>query len=200
MIIINHMENYALVCETIRFIKEMFCDIFDGHDVDHSLRVYNNAMLIIESIPECDALCVSLAALLHDVDDHKLFETKNNYNARYFLSSHHLEENYIDTICSTINAVSFSQNKGISPPTIEGKIVQDADRLDAIGAIGIARTFTFSGAHGRGLEASVQHFYDKLFLLKESMNTEKAKEMATARHIYMKNYLEQLQQETNGLY
>ena len=96
--------------------------------------------------------------------------------------------------------MSFSKNKGVIPATIEGRIVQDADRLDAIGAVGIARTFAYSGAHGRGMEASVQHFHEKLLLLKSSMNTEKAKEIAIERHNYMLHFLEQLLQETNGVY
>lgn len=194
------MDNNILIDETKEYIREKFSTTFDGHDADHSLRVYNNAMLICKSFSDCDVLSVSLAALLHDVDDYKLFNTENNENARLFLSKCHLRADFIDNICCIINAVSFSKNKGAVPSTIEGRIVQDADRLDAIGAVGIARTFAYSGAHGRGMEASVQHFHEKLLLLKNSMNTEKAKEIAIERHNYMLHFLEQLLQETNGVY
>ena len=98
---------------------------------------------------------------------------------------------------NVINGVSFSKNRDKHPETLEGKIVQDADRLDAIGAIGIARTFAFGGKNGRSIEASVQHFHDKLLLLKDAMNTEEARNMAEARHACMVQFLSQLDQELN---
>ena len=140
---------------------------------------------------------VSLAALLHDADDHKLFRTDNNANARKFLLRQNLEEETINQIIAAINSVSFSQNRGKKPESFEGMIVQDADRLDAIGAIGIARTFAFGGEHGRTSDSSVQHFHDKLLLLKEEMNTEAAKKMAEDRHRFMEQYLLEYQKETD---
>ena len=92
--------------------------------------------------------------------------------------------------------MSLSKNRGKKPESLEGMIVQDADRLDAIGAIGIARTFAFGGEHGRTLDASIQHFHDKLLLLKNEMNTETAKKMAEDRHRFMEQYLIEYQKET----
>ena len=141
---------------------------------------------------------VSLAALLHDVDDHKLFDHENNENAREFLSNSGVPNEKIEEICSVINSVSFSKNRGKKPETLEGKIVQDADRLDAMGAIGIARTFAFGGEHGRSIEESVMHFHEKLLLLKDEMNTEAGKEMAEQRHAFLVDFLEEYQQETGS--
>ena len=117
-------------------------------------------------------------------------------NARKFLIRQNLEEETIKQIIAAINSVSFSQNRGKKPESLEGMIVQDADRLDAIGAIGIARTFAFGGEHGRTLDASIQHFHDKLLLLKNEMNTETAKKMAEDRHRFMEQYLIEYQKET----
>lgn len=193
------MNEASLVSEAQEYVKSIFKEIFDGHDYKHSFRVYKNAITIASSIEGCDLLIVSLGALLHDVDDHKLFKTKNNQNARFFLLSHNFNNEQTDRICEVINTVSFSQNRGLVPSTIEGKIVQDADRLDAIGAIGIARTFAYSGAHGKPLIASVNHFHDKLLLLKESMNTNKAKEIAESRHMFLESFLNELNKEIEGL-
>lgn len=193
------MKDDFLVSEAQSYVKDIFNEIVDGHDYKHSIRVYKNAMMIAESYPECDLLVVSLAALLHDVDDHKLFNTNNNKNARSFLLAHNIDEIQVEKICDVINSVSFSQNKGTMPNTLEGKIVQDADRLDAIGAIGIARTFAYSGTHGKPLIASVEHFYNKLLLLKETMNTNIAKEMAKSRHLFLENFINELDKETDGL-
>ena len=101
----------------------------------------------------------------------------------------------IEEICKVINGVSFSKNRGVQPETTEGKIVQDADRLDAMGAIGIARTFAFGGERGRSIEDSVQHFYDKLLLLKDEMNTEAGRQMAEERHDFMEQFLVELKKE-----
>ena len=102
----------------------------------------------------------------------------------------------INGICADINGVSFSQNKGRRPDTLEGQIVQDADRLDAIGAVGIARTFAYGGKHGRPLDSSIQHFYDKLLLLRETMNTAAARRMAEERHAFMESFLAAYHRET----
>ena len=167
-----------------------------GHDADHSMRVYKNALRITENEIACDMQVVSLAALLHDVDDHKLFATENQANARRFLEENQVPRQTIDRICDVIAAVSFSQNKGKVPDTPEGKIVQDADRLDAIGAIGIARTFAFGGEHGRPMSESVQHFHDKLLHLKALMNTETGRQMAEKRHAFLEKFLEEYLEET----
>ena len=189
--------NSLIIESIIKFIENLFKNNTDGHDANHSMRVYKNAMHLADCSPECDRQIVALAALLHDADDHKLFDTENNANARRFLEKHNLNAAEIEQICSIINEVSFSKNRGKKPQIIEGKIVQDADRLDAIGAIGIARTFAFGGKSGRTIEDSVQHFYDKLLLLKDGMNTEEAKRLAAARHEYMQCFIEKLNTEMN---
>ena len=124
-----------------QYVKTLFADRADGHDVAHTLRVYTNAMRIAQAEGLCDLEIVGLSALLHDADDYKLFQTENNANARMFLEEIGAPKKQIDQICRVINAVSFSKNRGKHPESLEGKIVQDADRLDAIGAVGIARTF-----------------------------------------------------------
>ena len=181
----------GIICKAIEYVKTLFSGNSDGHDANHTLRVYKNVQLLLKSYPEADSFISSLSALLHDVDDHKLFKTQNNDNARNFLQENGLSEELIENICEIINSVSFSKNKGKTPRTIEGQIVQDADRLDAIGAIGIARTFAYGGRTGRSLEDSIQHFYDKLLLLKDEMNTEAALKIAIMRHEYMDNFLKE---------
>ena len=177
------------------YIYDLFKGNSDGHDADHSIRVYQNACGIAEGYPNSNLMVISLAALLHDVDDHKLFHTENNENARTFMQNHRIEGETIEFICEVINGVSFSRNKGKHPENVEGKIVQDADRLDAIGAIGIARTFAYGGKKGRSLESSLQHFSDKLLLLKDEMNTEEAKRIAEIRHAYMQGFLTEIYEE-----
>lgn len=184
-----------IVWEAMEYVRTLFQGNSDGHDFDHTMRVYCTAMEIAETEPSCDKLIVALAALLHDADDYKLFETKNNANARIFLDSQNVDEATKVRICMAINSVSFSKNKGKCPELLEGKIVQDADRLDAIGAIGIARTFAYGGKHGRSLDSSIEHFHEKLLLLKGMMHTEKAKEMAEDRHAFMESFLQEWEKE-----
>ena len=185
-----------IIMKAKEYVEKLFCSDFGGHGADHTFRVYDNAMLLADKQPECDREVVALSALLHDVDDHKLFNTENNANARHFLEEHGISKDKTDEICSTINMVSFSKNRGKKPDTIEGKIVQDADRIDAIGAIGIARTFAYGGKAGRPLGDSIKHFYDKLLLLKEELNTDSAKELAQKRHDYMVEFLKEYYAET----
>ena len=178
------------------YIQDLFRENAGGHDADHTLRVYKNTLLIAESEPDCDVQIAALAALLHDADDHKLFSTENNANARAFLQENRLPQYEIDRICQVINSVSFSKNRGRAPETAEGKVVQDADRLDAMGAVGIARTFAFGGEHGRPLQESVQHFYDKLLKLKDLMNTETGRQLAERRHAFLEEFLREYLEET----
>lgn len=187
--------NEQLINNTISYIKALFAGNADGHDAEHSLRVYKNALAIASGYPECDLSLISLSALLHDVDDHKLFQTENNANARAFLEKQGVSESTIERIVTIINSVSFSKNKGKTPDTLEGKIVQDADRLDAMGAIGIARTFAYGGKKGRNLKDSVQHFYDKLLLLRDTLNTDEARVLADKRHTFMEQFLGELKEE-----
>ncbi len=189
------MKTDQLTQEAMSYIRALFRDNADGHGVDHTLRVWRNAMMIAEG-EACDPQIVSLAALLHDADDHKLFATENNANARHFLAEQGVPPETADRICEAVNAVSFSRNKGKRPETAEGRIVQDADRLDALGAVGIARTFAYGGKHGRAPADSIAHFHEKLLLLKDMMNTDRAKAMAEERHAFLEAFLKEWEQET----
>ena len=186
-----------IINAAIEYIRELFQNNANGHDAAHSLRVYRNAMQIAETEPGCNKPVVALTALLHDVDDHKLFRTENNANARAFLSGQCLDAQTIERIIGNINAVSFSRNQGARPETLDGAIVQDADRLDAMGAIGIARTFAYGCAHGRPLDDSIAHFHNKLLLLKDGMNTHAALRIAESRHAFLETFLEAYMRETS---
>ena len=181
----------------IEYIRRLFAENADGHGLEHALRVYRTALYLAKSAPAADPLVVALGALLHDADDHKLFHTEHNANARRFLTEQGVDPETADRICGAINAVSFSQNRGKRPETIEGQLIQDADRLDAIGAVGIARTFAYGGKHGRTPEDSIAHFHEKLLLLKDLMNTEQAKALAEERHAFMEAFLRQWDRETD---
>ena len=187
-----------IIKAAINYISVLFQNNSGGHDVSHTMRVYRNALAIAASEKKCDMEIVSLAALLHDADDHKLFHTVNNANARRFLKEHSVDPEKTERIINAINSVSFSQNRGKHPETPEGKIVQDADRLDAIGAVGIARTFAYGGEHGRSLDSSICHFHEKLLLLKDEMNTDTARELAEERHAFMLAFLKRYQEETDN--
>lgn len=194
------MDEKSIIRHAFEYIEELFAHDFGGHDAAHSKRVYHNALLIADTEPECNRFIVAMAALLHDVDDHKLFQTENNENAHSFLANHQIDPAQTDLICEVINGISFSKNRGVRPKTLEGKIVQDADRLDAIGAIGIARTFAFGGERKRPLNDSVQHFHDKLLHLKSEMSTAKGIQLAAERHSLMETFLEALEKELSGGY
>ena len=198
----------TLIEDAVVYIQDLFRTNAGGHDAEHTMRVYRNTIRIAESEPDCDIQIAALAALLHDADDHKLFNTTNNANARSFLEAHRVPQETIDRICKVINSVSFKQNKGKAPDTLEGKVVQDADRLDAMGAIGVARTFAYGGEHGRPMADSVGHFYDKLLRLNALMNTETGREMALQtetgremalqRHAFLEAFLEEYLAEEKG--
>ena len=188
------MQSDMVVAAAKQYIETLFAGNAGGHGADHTLRVYRIAMAIAES-EICDPDIVALAALLHDADDHKLFDTKDNANARAFLKGQNIPDEMADRICAAGNAVSFSQNRGKRPETIEGKIVQDADRLDAIGAVGVARTFAYGGEHGRSLDDSIAHFHEKLLLLKDEMNTETGRRLAEERHTFLLTFLAEYQKE-----
>lgn len=208
-----------VIASAMEYAKKFFERDFSGHDYYHSMRVYNIARIIAEQ-ENANIDIVSLAAILHDVDDRKLspdtYITKAN--AVKFLQKENVSDTMISRICSIIQEVSFQGNDSITPTTIEGKCVQDADRLDALGAIGIARTFAYGGNHNRAIyhpeispmigmtavncqthiSTSIDHFYEKLFLLKDMMNTECARNIAEKRERYMKEYIEEFMLEWNG--
>ena len=184
-----------LICSATDYARALFAGNADGHGFDHTMRVYRNAMEIARG-EDCDRRIVALSALLHDADDAKLFHTADNANARAFLNSHGADEEMTERILAAVNAVSFSKNRDRRPDTVEGQIVQDADRLDAIGAVGIARTFAYGGSHGRGPEDSIRHFHEKLLLLTDRMNTQTAKAMAADRHRFLLDFLKEWERET----
>ncbi len=178
------------------YVQGLFAEDSGGHDTTHTLRVYENAMKIASS-EECDMETVALAALLHDADDHKLFDTEDLYNARAFLRSAGISGDKEEKICRVISEVSFSANRDRAPSSIEAMIVRDADRLDAMGAIGVARTFAYGGLHGRKLSDSVEHFREKLLLLKDMMTTDMGREMAEKRHAFLEDFLREYEEETD---
>ena len=188
------------------FAKEIFSADSSGHDYHHTLRVWALARTIGAS-EGADMALVELSALLHDVDDHKISPdtAENKERAVGFLRAQDLEEERIRQIVRIIDQISFSRNT-LPPDTLEGRCVQDADRLDAIGAIGIARTFAFGGSHGRAMHdplgrdsgSSIAHFYDKLLLLKDRMNTDTGRRIARHRHDYLENFLQEFLSEWDG--
>ena len=180
----------------IEYVRVLFHGNSGGHDDSHTMRVYRNALRIAESEKGADHEIVTLGALLHDADDHKLFQTENNANARAFLKQQNIPPERIEEIIKVINSVSYSRNRGRRPDTLEGKIVQDADRLDALGAVGVARTFAYGGEHGRSLDSSISHFHEKLLLLKDEMNTETGRKLAEERHAFLLTFLEEYTKET----
>ena len=184
MVVSTYMSSIdsTIINDAIAYAEELFRTNAGGHDAEHTMRVYRNTLRI---------RIAALAALLHDVDDHKLFATVDNANARAFLESHELPQETIERICGIINSVSFSRNKDRRPSTAEGKVVQDADRLDALGAVGVARAFAYGGEHGRPMDDSIRHFHDKLLHLKSLMNTETGRQMAEKRHAFLEAFLEE---------
>lgn len=211
--------NKDLLEKTLLYIKEKFQNDYSGHDYYHSVRVYNLAASICKE-ENADLEIVQLASLLHDVDDYKLFGGKiGTYsNAEAFLKANGVPDERIKAICGIISTISFKGTDTQVPKSIEGKIVQDADRLDAIGAIGIARVFAYGGSKNRAIHiphekahenmsfeeysaskgTSINHFYEKLLKLKDLMNTETAKKMAESRHKYMEGFLSEFYAEWDG--
>ncbi len=197
------MERKEILIKAQEHIRETFLKEGTGHDYYHIERVVINAKKILKT-EQADDFLVELAAWLHDVGDHKLHNgvDKSEELINVFLKSLAVEQSIIDRIIEIVSQVSFS--KGNKPSSIEAEIVQDADRLDAIGAIGIARCFAYGGSKNRILyspdekekeDSSIQHFYDKLFKLKDLMNTESAKLIANQRHSFMEAYIAEFYRE-----
>ena len=215
------MTPQNLINDTIAFVKKELENAEGGHDWFHIERVYKNALLIANG-ENCDILIVQLGALLHDIADSKFHdgdETVGPKKARLFLESKNFPENTIANVVNVIENISFKgghETKKFS--SLELDIVQDADRLDAIGAIGIARTFNYGGFKNRAIynpklnpnlhmskeeyknsdAPTINHFYEKLLLLKDKMNTKTGKEIAAQRHEFMELFLDQFYDEWNG--
>ncbi len=185
-----------MIEKAIEYVRNIFAGDSSGHDFYHTMRVYRLALQIAQE-EGADAQAVALAALLHDVDDRKLssetWEKKDN--AVSFLRSNGVSAEQIAHITQIISDVSFSAGRVCT--TLEGKCVQDADRLDAIGAIGVARAFAYGGSRGRVMHdpegkddsTTIAHFYQKLLLLKERMNTQTGKRLAEQRDAYTRAFL-----------
>ena len=212
------MHHQEIIHSIQKEMKKFFTQETTGHDWYHIERVWKNAKKIAVNYPEANHLQIELAALLHDRYDHKIVDNveKAKLEVRDLLAQHELTEELIEKILYSIDAVGFRNRKNpLQPITIEDKIVQDADRLDAIGAIAIARTFVYSGVHQRpiytgepqevlekahGLEdTAIGHFYEKLLTLSETLHTPEAREIAKGRHEFMKEYLVQFYAEWEGL-
>lgn len=215
------MNDSQLILKTIAFVKEQLKGAEGGHDWFHTERVYKNALLIAQD-EVCDLLVIKLAALLHDVADSKFHngdETIGSRTAREFLESLEADNELIEKVIAIIENISFKGgNFEQQHHSTELDIVQDADRLDALGAIGIARTFNYGGFKNRALynpeispnlrmskeeyknsEApTLNHFYEKLLLLKDKMNTETGKKLAQSRHRFMESFLSQFYAEWDG--
>lgn len=210
-----------IIEQTIRFVKEQLKNAEGGHDWFHIERVYKNALLIAKE-EKCDIEVVKLAALLHDIADSKFHngdESVGPKTAKTFLEAQNVKEETILHVIAIIENISFKGgNFEQKFRSKELEIVQDADRLDAIGAIGIARTFNYGGFKNRALydpeiapnlsmskeeykksEApTINHFYEKLLLLKDKMNTETGKKIAKKRHDFMIHFLAQFYAEWEG--
>lgn len=210
-----------IISNTVNFVKETLQNAEGGHDWFHIERVWRNALTIAKSEPDANSLVVELGALLHDIADSKFHngdETIGPKTAHTFLQTLDLDEDIIDHVINIIKHISFKGgNEKQTFKSLELDIVQDADRLDAIGAIGIARTFNYGGHKGRAIydpeikpnlnmtkeeykastAPTINHFYEKLLLLKDKMNTGKGNELAIQRHEFMQNYLNQFYAEWN---
>ncbi|PKV75359.1 HD domain-containing protein [Pontibacter ramchanderi] len=216
------MKQGDIIQKTADYVRQQLEGEGSGHDWWHIFRVWKNALYIASQEGGADIFTVELAALLHDIGDHKFHngdETVGPRLVREWLEKLALEEELITTVCNIVSGLSY-KGAGTSSamPTIEGRIVQDADRLDAIGAIGIARTFAYGGHKGRELynpainpelhdsfesyktntAPTINHFYEKLLLLKDRMHTPTARAMAEKRHQYMQDFLNQFYAEWNA--
>lgn len=216
------MDKLSILLQTEAYVRETLSADTAGHDWWHIYRVWKNAQQIARG-EEVDLFVVELAALLHDIADHKFHGGDENIGpktARAWLEKLDVEESVIAHVTEIIASLSFKGAQVATPMrTLEGKVVQDADRLDAIGAIGIARAFAYGGYKGRAIydpnippeshgsfdaykksnTPSINHFYEKLLLLKERMNTPTAHQIAETRHQFMETYLEHFYREWEGL-
>jgi len=216
------MKHQQTITNTIAFVKKELQNAEGGHDWFHIERVYKNALLISKG-ESVDTLVVALGALLHDIADSKFHhgdETIGPKKAREFLFKENVDSKTIEHVINIIKHISYSSsldlNKSFTSPELD--VVQDADRLDALGAIGIARTFNYGGFKNRALynpdikpdlnmdkeaykksEApTINHFYEKLLLLKDKMNTKTGQQIAEQRHQFMVEFLEQFYAEWDG--
>jgi uncharacterized protein len=216
------MDKKQLISNTVTFVKATLKNAEGGHDWFHILRVWNNAKLIAKN-ENVDKFIVEIGALLHDIADSKFHNGDESIGpkmAREFLENQLVEETVISHVENIINNISYKGGnfkQTFKSPELD--VVQDADRLDAIGAVGIARCFNYGGFKNRPLynpaiapnlnmtkeeyknsEApTINHFYEKLLLLKDRMNTASGKKIAEERHQYMETFLQQFYDEWDGI-
>ncbi|NPA45359.1 MAG: HD domain-containing protein [Chlorobi bacterium] len=215
------MNNQEIINKTISFVKNTLKEADGSHDWWHIYRVWKNTLLILKT-EKANYLTCELAALLHDIADHKFHngnETIGAKKAEEFLISLNIDKEIINDVVKIVENISFlGGHKKSNYYSIELAVVQDADRLDAIGAIGIARTFAYGGYKKREIynpkikpnlqmskeeyknstAPTINHFYEKLLLLKDKMNTETGKKLAYERHSFMEQFLEQFYNEWEG--
>ncbi len=215
------MNKEKIIENTREFVKNSLENAEGGHDWFHIERVFKNALLIARD-EDANEFIVALGALLHDIADYKFHNGDEKVGpriAREFLMSQDLPEQTISHVVNIIDNISFKGGNTIQNfQSPELDIVQDADRLDALGAIGIARTFNYGGFKGRALydpviapnlnmskeeyknstAPTLNHFYEKLLLLKDRMNTGTGKRIAEERHHFMHQFLDQFYAEWNG--
>ncbi len=213
--------NDALIAKTIAFVKAKLQGAEGGHDWFHTERVYKTALAIAEQ-EKADLQTVALAALLHDIADSKFHngdESIGPKKAEEFLLQQKLDSAAIYAVVNIIKHMSFKNSlEENTYDTLELRVVRDADRLDAIGAIGIARAFNYGGFKNRALydpqvapklnmskeeykkstAPTINHFYEKLLLLKDLMHTKTGRQMAAGRHEFMENFLSQFYAEWEG--
>lgn len=217
------MNHEIIIKNTTEFVKETLKGAEGGHDWFHIQRVLNNANLIAKE-EDVNTFIVALGALLHDIADAKFYDGDESIGpkkARAFLESQQVDEETIIHVENIIKYISFKSSLDATKPftSPELRVIQDADRLDAIGAIGIARCFNYGGFKNRALynpeitpnlnmtkeeykkssSPTINHFYEKLLLLKDKMNTKTGRQIAADRHKYMQGFLEQFYSEWNGV-
>lgn len=212
--------NEQIIEQTKRFVRNELGEDATGHDWFHVDRVRRSALHICREEKAGDPFIIEMAALLHDIPDEKLNESAEKGKAKLeaFFNTIDINVDEKNHITEIIETISFKGGRKTELRTVEAKIVQDADRLDAIGAIGIARAFAYGGKKGqpiydpginvreemsleeyrKGKSTSIHHFYEKLLKLKDLLNTETAKKMAESRHETMVLFLEQFYAEWDG--
>jgi uncharacterized protein len=210
----------AVIDKTVEYVRQSLSSDQTGHDWWHIYRVWKTAIYLAEQ-EQANLYVVQLAALLHDIADWKFHEGDNQASSKAtekWLTGMGIDAATIEQVVVAVEDVTFKGAKVNNPiRTLEGKIVQDADRLDAMGAIGVARAFTYGGYKGRPLHdpelppvlhtsfeaykkhqgTTINHFYEKLLLLKDLMNTKTGKMLAETRHQFMEDYLRHFMQEWN---
>jgi uncharacterized protein len=215
------IQEEIIISNTVSFVQKKLQGDSSGHDWWHIQRVWKMALYLAEK-EGADTFLVQISALLHDISDWKLNKNNTHDDSEIignWLLNQQLNRDIIEKVCDIIADISF-KGAGVETPmkTIEGKVVQDADRLDAMGALGIARAFAYGGWKGREMHnpdiepvmhnsfddykkkqsTTINHFYEKLLLLQDRMNTTTARKIAQKRHLYMQDFLIQFRSEWNG--